>query len=241
MIKIDGSTFEVARRDGSNSSSEMNSVTNNKGTESSESGQSPSVTSLSDRGVRLSNIDKELEAYLRDNPLPRYFSNQTHNDRVASKAQSLSDELGIQLDDSDIEYLVESNAKRSSRPSIDSGNVFDFLTESDRRELEEAHKFALENGTSLDDVEHTAFELGVKRRREAMEAQGTRFAELDKDADFGAFLLNIERGGNTRGISEIEVGSQEYKELIERFSDNPILMEIFSRISSNEGGSSDPK
>lgn len=235
MIKIDGSNFEVARRDGANSSSEMSSVTNNKGPESSESGRSPSVTSLSDRGVRLSHIDKELGAYLRENPLPRYFSNQTHNDRVASKAQSLSDELGIQLDDSDIEYLVESNAKQSSRPSIDNGNVFDFLTESDRRELEEAHKFALENGTSLDDVEHTAFEVGVKRRREAMEAQGTRFAELDKDADFGAFLLNIERGGKLGSPSKLEAGSKEYQQLIERFSDNPIIMEIFSRITLIKG------
>jgi len=239
MIKIDGNNFETVPRDGKNSLAELESAITNNGTKPSESEKNSSTASLSKKGVALSNIDKELADYLRENPLPRYFSIQTYNDRVVAKAQSLGNEYGIQLDKSDIDFLVKPNEKRSPTPSIDNGNVFDFLSETDRLELEKAHNFALQNGTSLDDVENTAFEMSVKRRKEAMEAQGTRFVELDKDVDFGTFLLNIERGGNTSGGNELEVGSIEYQELIKRFSNNPILMEIFSKISSNMGNSTD--
>lgn len=185
-------------------------------------------TALSGKSKALSTIDQELTKYLNDNPLPRYFSTQTHNERIAEKVLSLGHDLGIELDAGDVDSLVEAHARRTPlNLSFDSGNVFDFLKESDRLELEKEHQYALDNGTSLDDVGHTAFEMGVKRHREAREAQGTRFVELDKDADFGAFLLNIEQGGDTTGVSQVEAGSKEYQELIERFSDNPILMEIF--------------
>lgn len=229
MVKVDGGNYGVNGGQNNRAAAESNAADSGKKAATVEQRPDQNTSSLSDRSIRLSAIDKELSSYLKDNPLPRYFSNSTHNDRVAEKAQGFGQQLGVELDADDIDYLVTAHAKQAPNLSFDSGNVFDFLRESDRLELEKAHQYAVENDTSLKDVEHAAFEMGVKLRRQAMEANGTRFVKLDKNADIST-LFTIDRGGQVADKGRIEEGSSEHAKLVERFSDNPFLIDFLSRI-----------
>lgn len=229
MVKVDGGNYGVNGGQNNRAASELNAAESGKKAGTADKGSSQDTSSLSDRSIRLSAIDQELSSYLKDNPLPRYFSNSTHNDRVAEKAQAFGQELGVELDADDIDHLVTAHAKQKPNLSFDSGNVFDFLRESDRLELEKAHQYAAENDTSLKDVEKAAFEMGVKLRRQAMEANGTRFVKLDKNADIST-LFTIDQGGHLADKGRIEEGSAEHAELVERFSDNPFLTEFLPRI-----------
>lgn len=229
MLKVEGGNYGVNDGLSNRSAGGLNAADIGKKPETVESGTDQNTSSLSDRSITLSVIDKKLFSYLKENPLPRYFSTSTHNSRVLELAQAFGHELGVELNASDIDHMVNTHAKQKPILSFDSGNVFDFLKESDRLELEKAHQHAVENNTSLKDVNTAAFEMGIQRRRQAMEAQGTRFVELDKNADIST-LFTIDQGGNVPDRGRIKEGSPEHAKLVERFSDNPFLTEFLSRI-----------
>lgn len=66
-------------------------------------------------------------------------------------------------------------ARPVPKPSANSSNVFDFLTENDRQELGFAYEFAVDNQLSLEDVELLAGLLSIDRRRETAEAAGIQY------------------------------------------------------------------
>lgn len=193
--------------------------------------------SLTDKSKALSSIDSELSDFSRSGAYPRYFSIESHENKLDEVAKNIAKSYNIELSDSELNTLVKSHLP-ARNPSLDSGwNSYDFLTTGDREYLESSYREHESSGEDTRDVDEAAAALATIRRREAMIAQGTKFVALEDHGDFDMSTLFT---NESRPISDAELSNEDdnpgIQVIIDRFQENTVLtnyIKNFLDVTSN--------
>jgi hypothetical protein len=109
----------------------------------------------------------------------------TPNDTISLSPKSIALsklDLTSNNNKSDIELEIEKIINwptTNTDPSAMSGNIFDFLTYDDKKQLQKAYEYAKENDESFSDISDAAVTLSFTRVREASIRSGTIWASSD--------------------------------------------------------------
>lgn len=205
--------------------------TNSENTSSSGSRVSNTTNSalqISARGHSISLLMQGANEFLRQELGPSYLP--------LARGQALLDQA-VSMVTANTEIDIDGQALRNTlqqehniretiprpNPSSDSGNVFDFLSGSDREALEAAYDYAVENNLDADDVELAAGLLASDRRRPAAIASGTIYLVHEPSENAGKFIPQ-----SSANLPNTDI-SNPRQSLIDRvtsgdlFSKNPFL------------------
>ncbi|WP_447969018.1 hypothetical protein [Nitrospira sp. M1] len=191
---------------------------------------------ISPSGSHLDELYRKASQILSDHQLPRYLPLDRHLAIVESTVQSLAEQEPLsqatvkEIQTILIQEHVLTIQSRAPDPFAASGNVFDFLTASDRERLGEAYDYALANGHNTEDVGQAGFFLAVQRNREKMIERGTIWKHHEPTDRAGTFVPRHTRGVGTsphaQTSSKIEEPNGVIREQLKKgtlFVGNPFL------------------
>lgn len=143
---------------------------------------------------------------------------------ISEKAKIINSAVNLAGDNQKNEFTPGCLLKHSRAPDLfsGSGSIYDFLRDSDRLELSDAHNFAVSNGGDTTLVEEAAFHLAFSRRVEGLIANGVNYGVHVPNE-------NVYIPGVGGGHNNIEAQGDSFEALRTKFSsggmfkENPIL------------------
>ena len=194
----------------------------------SETANQPQISTA---GRSLSRAAQDASDFLRDKLAPNYLPLSRNQELLEQAINFATAELNTDIDRQALrealrlEYNIHSSPP-APNPSANSGNVFDFLTASDRDILEQAYDFAIENNLDLENVELATGLVAIDRRRQAAEASGTTYLVHEPTDKAGKF---VPQSASKSNLENTPVNPNPQQDLVERFqsgklfSNNPFL------------------
>ncbi|SFC38658.1 hypothetical protein [Pseudoalteromonas denitrificans] len=141
-----------------------------------------SKVSISHSARQVENLYNQISNSFNDRsnrPL-NSLSVEKHTEILNKIVQDTAQGSGVKYSEKQISRVVSDLKKDLNIESsfdksgdISSRSLFSFLSSSDRKEIDKAYQYAIDNGTSLEDVGLASWSLGHQRKEEAMRANGT--------------------------------------------------------------------
>jgi len=221
MMNVSGYPLDLNRTNELKVKSSPSNVKNapiNKGDHSS--------VSLSDLSKARNNIYEKSLSRAEKNKIPTYLTLEKRTEMLSGMVKNIVKEAGSPFSDDEVKKLVgdlkiELNIKDFSKPnfSAPSVNRLSFLKEDDKIALGEAYDYALNNGTSIHDVDFTASALSRQREIEAMRSQGIMHKKFNPDTDGG--ILDPSSLG--RGVGSVHHETKYVSDLRAQLDDNSLF------------------
>ena len=148
---------------------------------------------LSTQAQSLNALIQNANAKLAEEIVPNYLPPSRNQQLIDEAVANVVSNTNVPVDQQELRqsFMNEHNVRSISttpNPSSNSGNVFDFLSPSDRKSLEAAYDHAKENNLNLEDVEVAAFSLAVERRIEAAVSSGVEYHRHVPSERAGTFV-----------------------------------------------------
>ncbi|MBZ2164269.1 hypothetical protein [Alteromonas stellipolaris] len=200
---------------------------------------------LSQSGHDISRLYQQTLYETQNNPSPIFLTVEKRFELLKNTANEFAARSGIDYTPEQIERVTQDVGKELRIVEIPrgdvhagGGNVYTFLSQTDKAELSEAYQYALDNDTSLDDVRHGAFALAVTRFREANIAAGVTYAIFDKEESDRLLALNRQNESEVTSTEELETSIKTLTDsFVEKlnfgnlFSSNPLLKNLMQQDS----------
>lgn len=185
-----------------------------------------SSVSLSDLSKARNNIYEKSLSRAKENKIPTYLTLDKRAEMLSGMVKNIVNETGSPFSDDEVKKVVgdlktELNIKDFPKPNFSDSciNTISFLKEEDKVALGKAYDYALNNGTSVHDVDFTASALSYQREIEEMQNQGIKYKKFNPETDGGI----LEPGALGNGVGAVHHENKYVSDLRDQLDDNTLF------------------
>lgn len=196
------------------------------------SNDSVEEVNLSSSGQNINRLFQLALQAAKEHPTPTYITLAKREEILAASVSDIAEKSPMDYTSEQIKRVisdVKTKLKIKEIPPGDVnatyGSVYSFLSSADKADLTQAYQYALDNNTSLKDVNHAAFSLGQARFVEAQIRSGTKYAIYNPEQEPKQESPSVDaQGQSAANASAADENTDYVKSLLEQLKNDQLFI-----------------